>query len=355
VTGEFRIVRSGSSRAALLAAVVALAGIELSPWVVRASPAPPARQNRRVLLLMDSPGDPLMGRIKAEIASLNLEVVARSPQGPIEASARAENAVAAIRVLPSRRGVEVWMADETSGRSLLRQAIVDETEGGPSHSLIALQTAELLRTSLFPRPRSAPAVPAPSPPLPAPVIVQVAAPPSTNESSLAGGVGLLYAAGGVGPAWQASLSFQHMWGRRFGLALHGSGPLRRGTISGREGSAEIGVLIAAAELLTRFDSEPAPFSVTTGLGAGLTYLLAQGRPLEEAGAQLVSASAGAATALVYGRVSVGWKLPGLLGVGVSGLAGTTVAPVRVRFAANDAGAWGVPLFGVNLFGQVGWR
>ena len=51
------------------------------------------------------------------------------PQGPIEASARSEHAVAAIRMLPSRKGVEVWMADETSGRSLLRQVVVDETPG----------------------------------------------------------------------------------------------------------------------------------------------------------------------------------------------------------------------------------
>ena len=58
--------------------------------------------------------------------------------------------MAAIRILPSRNGVEVWMADEASGRSLLRQAIVDETPGGPNQDVIALQTAELLRTGLFP-------------------------------------------------------------------------------------------------------------------------------------------------------------------------------------------------------------
>ena len=124
----------------------------------------------------------------------------RAPQGPIETSARAERAVAAIRMLPSRNGVEVWMADETSGRSLLRQAIVDETKGGPNQNLIALQTAELLRTSLFPRSPPGAAKPASAPP--APVIVQIAPPPLSGESGLMSGFGLLYGAGGASPAWQ---------------------------------------------------------------------------------------------------------------------------------------------------------
>jgi hypothetical protein len=51
------------------------------------------------------------------VALLGVDVVMRPPQGSIEARARSEHAVAAIRMLPSRRGVEIWMADETSGRS----------------------------------------------------------------------------------------------------------------------------------------------------------------------------------------------------------------------------------------------
>ena len=95
------------------------------------------------LLLVDSPGDPFMDRIRAEVVSLGLEGVVRAPQGSIEARARAEHAVAAIRILPSRNGVEVWMADAASGRSLLRQVIVDETPRGPNQDVVALQTAEL--------------------------------------------------------------------------------------------------------------------------------------------------------------------------------------------------------------------
>jgi hypothetical protein len=119
-----------------------------------------------VLLLTDKPGDPFIDRIRAEVAGLGLAVLVRESAGPLEDEARAEHAVAAIRVLPSHKGVEVWMADETSGRSLLRQLIVDERPGGPDQGLIALQTAELLRTSLFPKQgirRAQPAAPATPP------------------------------------------------------------------------------------------------------------------------------------------------------------------------------------------------
>src|SRR6185436_10907650 len=93
---------------------------------LEAQTAPP-RDSRRVLVLAETPSDPFVGRIRNEIVSMGLEVVVQAPRGSIDASARAEHAVVAIRMLPSQKGIEVWMADATSGRSLIRQLIVDET------------------------------------------------------------------------------------------------------------------------------------------------------------------------------------------------------------------------------------
>jgi hypothetical protein len=330
--------------------MVAAAGIAFLPAGLRAQPQEP-RDRRRVLLLVDAPGDPFMARIRAEIASIGLEVVVRPPQGPIESSARAEHAVAAIRMLPSRNGVEVWMADETSGRSLLRQAIVDETVGGPNQNLIALQTAELLRTSLFPREPTNRANPDVAPP----VIVHVPSPPSSTESAVSSGVGLLYGAGGASPSWQAWLSFQHLWSRGLGLALTVSAPLRRGTMSAREGTADVGAVVAGAEVLARFESERRRMFLTTGLGAAFVSVFATGHPIPEANAQLSSTSSVAYTALGYGRIVLGWRVSSWLALGMSGLAGTTAARVQVRFAGNDVGDWGVPVLGAALFGAVDWR
>jgi len=335
---------------------LAAAGIATRPANVRAQPNEP-RDHRRVLLLTDTPGDPFMGRIRAEVASLGLEVVVRPPRGPIEASARAERATVAIRMLSSRNGVEVWMADETSGRSLLRQVIVDETKGGPNQNLIALQTAELLRTSLFthaPPERGSVTSPPPGP-APEPVIIRTAPPPPSGESALASNLGLLYSAGGAGPAWQASLSFQHLWTRRLGMALVVSAPVQRGTMRGREGAADVGAVIAGAEAIARFGFERRRVFLTTGLGAGFVAVVATGHPSQDGTAPLVGDSSTAYTALGYARASIGWKLATWLAVGMSGLAGTTIAPVHVRFAGSDAGDWGMPVLGAALFAQIGWN
>jgi len=338
-----------------LLSLVAAAGIALhagSPQAasVRAQVAAP-QDRPRVLLLVDSPGDAFMDRIKSEVVSLGLEVVMRAPQGPIEASARAEHAVAAIRILASRNGVEVWMADATSGRSLLRQVIVDETPGGPNQDVVALQTAELLRTGLVNHPPPAAPGPSSSPP----VIVQNAPARSSGESGLRSGVELLYSAGGASPAWQAWFSFQHLWNHHLGIALDVSAPFHRGTMSGPEGTADVGAIIIGVEALARFLSQRGHFFLTTGLGAGSVSLLTKGHPSPQASSQIESNASTAYTVLGYARVNVGLRISTWMGLGMSGLAGATVSRVRVRFGGSDAGDWGVPLVGVALFAQVDWH
>jgi hypothetical protein len=315
-----------------------------------ASPPGP-KDHRRVLLLMESAVDPFMDRIKAEVVSLGLDVVARSARGPIESRARAENAVAAIRILPARNGVEVWMADTTSGRSLLRQVIVDETPGGPNQDVVALQTAELLRTGLFPEAPPAIAHAAPSPP----AVVQTGPPASDAENAVRTGVELLYSAGGASPSWQAWFSFQRLWSRRFGFAVDLGVPLRRGTMSGPEGTADVGAIGAGVEVLARFRSEGSRLSLTTGVGAGLVSLLTKGHPSQTGSVQLESKSSTPYTGLGYARITLAWSLSTWFALGMSGLAGTTVARVHVRFGGNDAGDWGVPLLGTAVFAQVDWR
>ena len=332
-----------------LLAIAAAAGIAV-PGAALAAPEEPD-QRRRVLLVVDNPANPLVGRIRAEVALLGVDVVMRAPQGSIEASARSEHAVAAIRVLPSRRGVEVWMADETSGRSLLRQVVVDETPRGPNQNLIALQTAELLRTSLFPRPTPPTSQSADAPP----VVATPAPPRGSGESQLVSSVGLLSGGGDAGPAWQAGLAVQHFWNDRFGFAISLSAPFHRGTMSGPEGTADVGAVTIGPEALARFESAHGRLFMTTGLGAALVYVLATGHPREQASEQLMSSLSTAYTGLGYARLTLGWKLSRRVDAGLNVVAGTTTGRVQVRFAGNGAGEWGMPLLGAALFAGVGWH
>ena len=331
-----------------LLAIAAAAGIVVSgaAW---AAPDE-AGAHRRVLLLADDPGDPFIGRIRAEVALLGVDVVMRAPQGPIEANARSEHAVAAIRLLPSRRGVEVWMADETSGRSLLRQVVVDETPRGPNQNVIALQTAELLRTGLFPR-----TAPPTSHPADAPPVIVAATPPASGESQVVSSVGLLYGGGDAGSAWQAGLAVQHFWNHRFGFAISVSAPFHRGTMSGPEGTADVGAVTVGPEALARFETGRGRLFMTTGVGVALAAVLATGHPREQASAQLMSTFSTAYTGLGYARFTLGWKLSRWLDAGLNVGAGTTIARVQVRFAGSGAGEWGMPVLGAALFAGAAWR
>jgi len=325
---------------------IAVAAAIAAPGAALAAPEEPD-ERRRVLVVVDDPADPFMGRIRAEVALLGVEVVVRKPQGPIEASARSERAVAAIRMLPSRRGVEVWMADETSGRSLIRQVVVDDTARGPNQNLIALQTAELLRTSLFPRP---------APPVEAPAVIVTPAPPrASGESQLVSSVGLLYGGSDASSAWQGGLALQHLWNDRLGVALSLSAPLHRGTMTGPEGTADVGAIMVGPEAVARFESASGRLFMTTGLGAALAIVLATGHPRQQASAQLESASSTAYTGLAYARVTLGWKLSRWFDAGLNVVAGTTIAGVQVRFAGNAAGEWGMPVLGAAVFAGTRWH
>ena len=139
------------------------------------------------------------------------------------------------------------------------------------------------------------------------------------------------------------------------MALAVSAPVHRGTMSEREGTAEVGAIIAGAEVIACFKSERRRRYLTTGLGAAFVSVLATGHPIQNGIAPLLSESSSTYTGLGYARATLGWRLSSWLALGMSGLAGTTVARVHVRFAGSDAGEWGVPVLGAALFAEVGWN
>ncbi|MBN2577204.1 MAG: hypothetical protein JXP73_21765 [Deltaproteobacteria bacterium] len=301
------------------------------------------------MIVVDRANDPFIERIKAEIATLGLQVITRGPVGTLEANAREQHAIAAIRVLPSRQGVEVWMADEVSGRPLLRQLVVDERPAGPDHRLVALQTAELLRTSFFPKSSQPPAAasqPVATPPV---VIVQRAGLPV--EPGVQAGFGFLGSAGGTGTALQVWLSLRLQLGSRIGMALDLSGPARRADMSGPEGGAKTASYLAGGALFARFERNAPGLFLTTGLGAAFAWLSARGQGT----LPLLGTSATAFTGLGYARLDAGWRPLHWLGFGITAVAGATFDQVVVRFAGNEAATWGWPVWASFVFGQIDWR
>lgn len=308
-----------------------------APSTVRAADT----ANLRVLLI-EQGRDAFLEQVGAEVEKLGFALVRADTSGPLEAAAREAQAVCAIRMLPSRKGVEVWMADATSGRSLLRQVVVDESPGGPDHDLIALQTAELLRTSLLGESATSEAAaqqtPVAAPPAAPPSAVAATEPvaPSTRDTSVQLAAGALYSPGGATASVELGLSLQRFFAARWGLGLDLSMPIGAGTLSGVEGSMQLHPYFGGLAFVLRVTQPASPFFVTGGGGFALLYVkydaVAQ-QPLESSSGQKLMEA-------FYLRVDAGFELVTWLRLGVRALGGATLQHVSFKFAGNDAGSFG---------------
>jgi hypothetical protein len=338
-------------QAALLAAAV------LSITAARLASAADAVDGRlRVLIVIDESDDPFAERIKAEVSALGFEVVTIEPWRTgeavesLDAAGRANQAAAAIRMIASRKGVEVWMASQPTGRSLMRQLIVDERPV-PNEGLVALQTAELLRTTLLSRSDLPPkAAPPPPPPDVAPPI----APPTPRgppSMSLQAASGVLYSPGGGDPALQLWVTLSRVVAGPFGLALDISAPLRPGTISGPEGSSRLGAWLGGASVFVRQERAEARLYAIAALAAGAIRLNGQ----ETVAAPSLRGSSQSTTAgVIYLRADGGVKATHWLRFGLRALAGAVPQGVPVKFAGNEAAVWGRPFLAGMLLLDLSW-
>jgi hypothetical protein len=305
----------------------------------------------RVVFVFEGADDPLLTRIEVEVAAVGFDVVESREALPLEELARREHAAAAIRVLPTRTGVEVWMADATSGRSLLRQVVVDERPGGPDEGLVALQTSELLRTSLLSR--AAPKDDARA----------AAQPPGTGSASGKGvhpkrqplhgafqlGAGALYSPGGAGTALQLWGSVQRPLGEQWGAVLDLSAPLLSAQFSGPEGEAS--AELYSATLGAYVAAEPSgQWFANAGAGAGVAYLRFSG----DAVAPLSSDAVGVWTGAALVRGQAGVEVARWLQAGATAVVGASFEQVAVQFAGNQAGQFGRTFLAAFLFAGVPW-
>jgi hypothetical protein len=315
----------------------------------------------RVLIVVDESDDPFAERIKAEVSALGLEVVAVEPWRTgetvesLDAAGRAHQAAAAIRMVASRKGVEVWMANQPTGRSLLRQLVVDERAGAPNEGLVALQTAELLRTTLLSRSE----VPGTSSGgaaargAPAASLSQISAPapaPSAASTGLQAAAGALYSPGAGNPAIQAWLTLNRVIVGRVGLSLDMSAPLYPGTLSGPEGSASVGAWLAGAAAFVRYERPDGHVYATVAMGAAVIRVNAEGTTNAPFVGTTESTTAGAG----YVRLDGGVEIARWLRFGGRAVAGAVPSGVTVRFAGNEAAVWGRPFLGGLLFADLAW-
>src|SRR5262245_38685482 len=253
-------------------------------------------------------------------------------------------------MIPSRKGVEVWMANQPTGRSLLRQLIVDERAGTPNEGLVALQTAELLRTTLLSRSEVAtnPA-PRPPPPAPPPQITTPAQP--TTFAGLQAGYGALWSPGAGNLATQVWVTINRSVYGPFGLALDGSAPITSATITGPEGSASVRAWLIGATVFVRHELPTSGLYASLAAGAAAMRVTFAG----SVSGPFVASSPTTSTGAVYLRGDAGFAVARWLRFGGRAVAGAIPTGVSVRFAGNEAAVWGRPFLAGLVLADLSWR
>ncbi|MEY4543939.1 MAG: hypothetical protein RL685_134 [Pseudomonadota bacterium] len=96
----------------------------------------------------------LSSQIEAELSGLGFRVLTREAGAALEtprelqAAAREAGAEAAVSVQPSTLGVDVWLVDRVTGKTLSRE-VVQTGPGSERERVIAVRVVELLRASLL--------------------------------------------------------------------------------------------------------------------------------------------------------------------------------------------------------------
>jgi hypothetical protein len=311
-----------------------------------------------VAIVTAEPSAPLTRRVRAELEGLGVDVLVIRPPAesspartPLDQAARGVGAIAAVRIVPSGAGVEVWVADRVTGKAVVRELVAPPKAGAASDAFIAVGVVELLRASLMelhtsePRHGDAPvtervrtlALPVAPPPPP---------PPLLGLSVGAGaelGLRLGASADGAIALW---LRMHH----RLGLRAFGALTLAPARTEVPQGSVQVASQrfgLTASYDLANATATWVPVLGIGALGARVTVSGTASPPFVGE-----TASAWAAGPMLH--VGLGWAF--VRGLRLRGDATTAWAlpTPRVRVLGAEVGRWGAPLVSLSLAVEVLW-
>ena len=249
-------------------AILVFVASMLTAWSARAD---------RVLVIEDTEMKRFGARVRAELRALGFEVetieAADAPSRvSLEDAARAAGVVAALRLRPSRSGVEVWVMDRVTAKTVLREVVLSQ---GDDESAVALGAVELLRASLLEveephfTPREVP---------PSPAIQRLV--PSQSEPrgrlSLALGPALAVSPGGLGVTPHVDLWARARIAEPFEGGLRLLAPTIPAVVDAREGRSTITLSSAALAADAVLLPAASALRVRTGVGVGVLWVHMEG-------------------------------------------------------------------------------
>lgn len=334
------------------------AGILATATLALATPAVAAADDStlpssRIVVVAETGTSPVVELLCDELRALGLTVVlepARAGDKPdmLLAAARRAAAFAAVRMLPQRAAVEVWVNDRVTGKTTYRS--VATQAGNVSGDVAVLRTVELLRVSLvelnLPRPPRGEAKAAPA-------VIELARSPEarTGRGDVWVGGGMLWSAGGTGGVSTVSAGVRVDLPLRLALDLWAAVPVAETRIRAEEGEALLSPRLLAATLSLRLIADGRALRATLGAGVAAAWLRARGIP--SAG---WSGSAddfvGVAALLRAGGALALTRRIAIVG---DATVGATATRDVVRFGGREVARWGRPFVAAGLGLALGWN
>jgi hypothetical protein len=313
-----------------------------------------------VAVVTSDPNAPLTQRVRAELVGIGVDVIVLRPPAegspgrtPLEQAARNVGAIAAVRLVPSGEGVEVWVADRVTGKAVVR-ALAAPAGGGPSSDAsVAIGTVELLRASLMELHSSEP----PRGEVPATEQVRaLALPPSGRteygqpRAGLSAGGGVELGLRGFVPSGEGTFALWLGVAPRFGVRALAALALAPAHVDTAHGSIEVTSQLVLLEACYDFTDSAGAWVPVAGLGFAAANVHASGTAAQP----FVSASESAWLAAPLLHVGVAWAFVRGLRLRADALSAWSLTPVHVRAANADVGAWGAPFAMISLGVEVLW-
>ena len=353
--------------AALGALLFALASASTSTSIADAAPAVGAP---RIIVIAPTSDDPISLRLQAELRSLHFDVpeIAIAPDPPsraqLEDAARASEAVAAVRIVPSKTGVEVWIVDRITGKTVLREMVTSEGGTASKGATIALRVVELLRASLMELDATRPPQGEMETP---PMIRELMAPPRITAPPAAQTVTLpeptppafsielgpaaVLSPGGFGPSGGVSAALYYHPSEPFGVSLIAMIPVLPATVSGPEGATTARIGLVGGGLRGTWKPAGSAWALSLGGGLAALWLHLDGQPIPG----FVGTSKNLFSAAPYLRAGLGFTVIPRMRLRADALLGASLPPTLVRFGERLAAVWGVPFVAPTLGVELFWQ
>ncbi|MDC0740517.1 hypothetical protein [Polyangium mundeleinium] len=321
----------------------------------------------RIVLVAPAKDEGIAVRIRAELEALHFEVLdvemeAGPPaREPLEEAARKSDAVAAVRIVPSSAGVEVWIVDRMTGKTVLRELVAEHEPPHGGSATIALRVMELLRASLMEldAPRPPPGEVAPPAvireilaPRPAEAPPAAARPNKRPLLTLELGPSMLMSPGGIGPSGLLHTSMHILRpSERIGMSAFVSIPVVPANLLGPEGVATSRIGLLGVGFRGSFAPRGAAWNVNVGAGLSAVLLHFEGRPARS----YAGTSETLFTFAPYLRAGLGYAVTPHLRIRADVLTGVTAQRPVVQFVGRVAATWGLPFVSPSLGAELSWN